>query len=726
MEPERKNKIWQMPADLTPDEQAQVAALVADTGLLPLTARLLYTRGLRSAEAITRFLHCEDTLLHSPFLLPDIDRAVARVRAAVEGGEKIAIYGDYDVDGVTAVSLLYLFLKEKGADVGYYIPSRTGEGYGLSHAALDSLAARGVSCIITVDTGITAVEETEYAREKGMDLVITDHHECRPVLPNAAAVVNPHRPDSRYPFAELAGVGVVFKLVTAYECTLGMERGEREAEGVRRVTRAYADLVALGTIADVMPIVDENRLIVTLGLAQMERGGRAGLTALIAEASAGNGGTTQKRKINSQFVGFGLAPRLNAAGRMRDASLAAELLLAETEAEARPLAAALCAINRERQQEENQIVEQALHRIEQEFDLADTRVLVLEDDHWRQGIIGIVSSRITERYGLPSILISFDQANEGFSAPDDIGKGSGRSVKGLNLVEALTACEELLVKFGGHELAAGLSIRRADLAEFRTRINAYAKDRLPEGGAKVTLMTDGALSLSDVELAFVAELSRLEPFGSGNPVPQFVLFDLTVTRITELGGGKHLKLTVTQGEKSLFALLFSTSLARFGLREGDRVDLLCTLSVNEYRGVQSVQLVVQDYRVSAHYADECDRMAERYRTVRSGAPFLACECFVPTREDCAHVYTVLRREFRMGNDAFPERTLLSLVNADGTHNINYVCLKYILDIFRELNICGVEEDGAGHYRFDIYFNPSKTSIEHSSILKRLKSQCSDD
>lgn len=725
MEFERKQKIWQIPTELSVDAQAQLAALAAETGLTPITARLLYRRGLRTADAVKRFLGCEDTLLHSPFLLPDIGPAVARVRAAVEGGEKIVIYGDYDVDGVTAVSLLYLYLKEQGADVGYYIPSRTGEGYGLSRAALDALAARGVTCIITVDTGITAVEETEYARERGIDMVITDHHECRPMLPRAVAVVDPHRADSEYPFADLAGVGVVFKLVTAYECTLGIERGEREADGVRRVTRAYADLVALGTIADVMPITDENRLIVAMGLAQMDRGTRPGVAALVHEVVAGNNGSAPKKKINSQFVGFNLAPRLNAAGRMRDASLAVELLLAESEAEASPLAAELCAINRERQQEENQIAEQALRRIEEEFDLADTRVLVLEDDHWKQGVIGIVCSRITERYGLPSILVSFDQSTEGFASPDDVGKGSGRSVKGLNLVEALGACEDLLVKFGGHELAAGLSIRRADLAKFRTRINAYAKDRLPEGGAKVTIATDGELALSDVTLPLVAELERLEPFGSGNPVPQFVLSDLTLTRITELSGGKHLKLTVSAGEISLFALLFSTPLSRFAFREGDRVDLLCTLSINEYRGVQSVQLVVQDYRPAARYTDECEQMRARYRAVRAGAPFAASEGFLPTREDCAHVYTVLRREFRMGNDAFPERTLLSLVNASGERAINYVCLKYILEIFRELNICGVEEYEEGAYRFDIYFNPSKTSIERSSILKHLKGQCND-
>ena len=726
METVKHNKVWVLQENAAEQSSADIAALCDKTGLSPICARLLFARGYRTAEEVLRFLSCEDTMFHSPFLLRDVQKAVDRIRRAVEQGEKIVIYGDYDVDGVTSVSLLYLYLAEKGADVSYYIPSRSGEGYGLSCAAIDRFAADGVSCIVTVDTGITADAEVAYARELGIDMVITDHHECRPTLPDAVAVVNPHRPDCPYPFKELAGVGVIFKVVSAYEATLAIENGEQEQDGIRRAAHRFADLVAIGTIADVMPITDENRLIVKLGLLHIAKTERVGLSALIEEASLGNrtdadARSAPKRKITSSFIGFGLAPRINAAGRMSEASRAVELLLAQTPDLARELAQELCEINRQRQIEENRIAEQVYHRIEQEFDLENTHVLVLEDNDWRQGIIGIVASRVTERFGLPSILISFDGSSEGFNDPDDVGKGSGRSVKGMNLVEALGSCEELLVKFGGHELAAGLSIRRGDLDEFRRRINEHAAKMLPESGVSVHLDADLELALTDVTLPLAEELAQLEPFGVSNPVPHFVLRDLTVERITELGGGKHLKLTVSSGGVSLFAMLFSTPRSRFGFAEGDRIDLLCTVDVNEFRGTRSVQLIVRDFKSSERFERSFDEMRARYLEVRAGAGFDADEGFLPDRADFAHVYTVLRREFRAGKDYFTEKNLLSAVNVGAPRPIHYVCLKYILEIFHELKICGVEECEGG-YRFDIFFNASRTSIEKSSILKKLKMQ----
>lgn len=727
MEQLKREKIWALREEQASPDAREIALLSDETGLSSVCARLLYSRGYRTKEEIERFLRCEDTMLHSPFLLCDVKKAVARIRRAVETRERIMIYGDYDVDGVTSVTLLYLYLSRLGADVGYYIPSRSQEGYGLSTAAIDRLAAEGVTCIITVDTGITASAEVVYARSLGIDMVITDHHECREVLPDAVAVVNPHRADCAYPFKDLAGVGVIFKVLTAYECTLGMERGENEIEGARRMAKAYADLVAIGTIADVMPITDENRLIVTLGLRLIANTKRVGLAALIEEIATGNRGgearVAPKKKITSSFVGFGLAPRINAAGRMSEAGLAVELLLAETGEQAHALAAELCEINRQRQVEENQIAEQAYRRIDEDFDLENTHVLVLEDDNWRQGIIGIVASRITERYGLPSILVSFDGAAEGFHDPDDQGKGSGRSVKGVNLFEALTACEDLLVKFGGHELAAGLTVTRGNLDAFRQRINAYVADRVPTEELAVHIEADCEIELSQVTLALAEELSLLEPFGVSNPTPQFVLRDLRVDRITELGGGKHLKLLVSSGELSLFALLFSTPRSRFDYHEGDRVDLLCTVDINEFRDVKSVQLIVQDFKPSQRFGTECARMEARYREVRGGDAFDSEENLVPDREDFVRVYAVLRREFRAGRDVFGAWDLLSLVNLDASRPINYIKLKYILEIFHELRICGVEEREDGTYRFDIYFNASKTNIEKSSILKKLKSQC---
>lgn len=717
----RKEKLWCLREQCAPDEEA-LTALAKETGVSPLVARLLLCRGFSDAAAIRRFLRLEDTSFHSPFLLRDMDKAVARVRAALERGERIAIYGDYDVDGVTSVSLVYLYLTGLGADVIYYIPSRSGEGYGLSLAAIDKLYAAGARCIVTVDTGVTANREAEYARSLGIDMVITDHHECQLPLPEAAAVVNPHRPDCEYPFKELAGVGVAFKLSCAIEATIGREKGESEAEAIRRVSARFADLVAIGTIADVMSIVDENRLIVKLGLARLSGSCRAGLAVLMEESSRTSGGQAAKKKrITSSTIGFGIAPRLNAAGRMSDATRAVELLLCEDRESAAVLAAELCEINRRRQSEENAIAEEVYRRIDRDFDPEKTRVLVLEDDAWRQGIIGIVASRVTERYGLPSILISFDGATRGFDSPDDCGKGSGRSVKGLNLVEALRDSEDLLVKFGGHELAAGLTVTRGNIEQFRERINAYAANRLPEGGVQARLDADMELSLSDVTTELAVALSELEPYGTGNPTPQFILRDLSILHITELSGGKHLKLLVGDGSCVVSALLFSTSLSDFGMREGDRADLLCTIGINEYQNNRTVQLTVVDSKPSAAYAKKCAEWEAQYREIRAGASFTDA-ALIPEREDFAKVYTVLRREFRAGHDTFPLSSLLTLVNADRERTISYVSLCYILEIFHELKICGVEEYPGRLFRFDIYFSAAKTSIEKSQILKKLKSQ----
>ncbi len=716
-----KNKVWVLrECENTPT--AEINALARELELSSVTTRLLYHRGYRTAEAVRRFLRASDAQFHSPFLLRDVDRAVARIRRAVEQGEHIVIYGDYDVDGVTSVTLLYLYLTELGATVNYYIPSRTGEGYGLSVAAIDKLADMGVTCIITVDTGITACEETAYAKSRGIDMVITDHHECRAVLPDAAAVVNPHRPDCPYPFKELAGVGVVFKLVSAYECTIGAEQGEAEIEGVRRVAKRFADLVAIGTIADVMPIVDENRLIVTYGLSMVENTERPGLAALVAHATNKEGASrpARRRKVTSGFIGFGIAPRINAAGRMKEATLAVDLLLSTDPARADELAAELCEINRARQAEENSIAEAAYAEIEASFDPDNTRVLVLGNDHWRQGVIGIVSSRVTERYGLPSILISCEGEDE--NDPAALGKGSGRSVKGMNLVEALTACEDLLVKFGGHELAAGLTVRRDQLDAFRRRINDYARACLPDGGVAAHLEADLKIELHQINVPVLEELSRLEPFGIGNPEPHFILGDVILTSVTEIGAGKHLRLTVSDGASNLVVMLFNTTRDEFPHHTGDHLDLLGTLSINEFRDSRTAQMLLQDYRSAANAGEKREALLDRYREVRGGGAFTREEDFLPERDDFAHVYTILRREFRQGRDTFTLQALLAMVSANAPHPINYVKLRYIVEVFHELRICGVEDLGNDTYRFDVFFNASKTSIDKSAILRRLRSQ----
>ncbi len=723
----KKQKKWSLHyRDGDPEAEKICRSLTETLSVSPTMAKLLYTRGYRTADEVKAFLHQESAQLHDPHMLRDIEPAIARIRSAIENHERIAIYGDYDVDGVTSVSLLYLYLTEEGADVGYYIPCRAREGYGLSNPAIDALAERGVSLMITVDTGITAIEEIEYAKACGIETVVTDHHECRPELPQAAAVVNPHRADDAYPFKELAGVGVIFKVICAYEMEKCRRAGLAPADGVRAVCHRYADLVAIGTIADVMPIVDENRLIVSLGLKLLENTTRPGLRALI-DAASGNGAAggkypPKKRKINSSFIGFTIAPRMNAAGRVSTASIAVELLLATDAPRAEALAEELCQLNSVRQVEENRIAEQAYKKIEQTMRPGEDRVIVIDDDTWQQGIIGIVSSRITERYGLPSILISFDGATRGYPEGDDIGKGSGRSIKGLNLVEALAACEDLLVRFGGHELAAGLTVRRMNIDAFRRKINQYAEQHLTDDMLCGSLEGDCEVTIQDLTLRLAQEIDALEPFGTANPEPTFLLQDAKIVRIIPMSGGKHTKLIVEKDGISMNAVWFGMSSNQLTFELFDRVDLLFRLNINEFQNVTSLQMLVQDVRLTAAFCDDFSAARARLAEIRAGAEFAPEEDVIPTRDEMAVVYTMLRREFGLRHTCFPIRRILGMLEVQNCHTIGYLKLEMILRIMQELSICDVQEPVEDCFVFEFYFHPTKTSIEKSNILRKLKTQ----
>ena len=724
MEMKRK-KVWKEKyAFGEEDRDCAVRLMAEELGVSEWFAILLYNRGYHTARDAERFLKLEQENFHDPYLLADMDRAVERIFRAVEDHEKIYIYGDYDVDGVTSVTALYLYLQELGCDVGIKIPKREGEGYGVSCVAIDALAEEGTTLIITVDTGITANEEVLYAKELGIDFVVTDHHECRAELPEACAVVNPHRPDCPYPFKELAGVGVVFKLLCACEIRRCREDGRPILDGIRRVCMNYADLTAIGTIADVMPVVDENRMIVSLGLKLMENTSRKGLRALI-EAASRRGSEDAPKKITSGLIGFGIAPRINAAGRIGDATVAVRLLLEEDELRAQTAAEELCEINRHRQAEENEIAIEAYQKIENTFDPENDLVIVLDSNHWHQGIIGIVASRITEKYGLPSILISFDPLTEEDHPMDD-GKGSGRSVKGMNLVEALSHCDELLLKYGGHELAAGLTIKRANLDEFRRKINEYAKNHLNEDIFRICVDADCALTMKDVTMKLAKELMLLEPFGAGNLAPVFVMRDVTVKKMTSIGAGKHTRLLLEQNGVCMTALYFGVSVSELDFTLGDVIDVLFHIDINDYKNVQSVQMILQDARIAERYAGELDRQKERYSEVYAGEKFSVAEEFLPERADFARVYKVLRHESRAGICFLNIKDMMRLINAaPGEAPMNYVKLKYILRVFHELKLCEVEEIQPDLYQFRIFFNASKTNIEKSSILKKLKSQCSD-
>ncbi|MBR4184707.1 MAG: single-stranded-DNA-specific exonuclease RecJ [Clostridia bacterium] len=663
-------------------------AIAEDLGVFLPTAQLLVNRGCTTPAEARSFLAKEEEQLHDPFLMKDMDRAVERIVAAIEGKERIVIYGDYDVDGVTSTTCLTLYLASRGADVGYFIPSRAGEGYGVSEGALRKLAEEGCRLIVTVDTGVTASAEVVLAHELGMDIVITDHHECHEDLPEAEAVVNPRRPDCTYPFKELAGVGVVFKLLCALEAVLSPDDGMMDC--VRRVAKEYGDLVAIGTVADVMPIRDENRLIVSYGLSLLENTARPGLVELI-EATRMEAKAATRRKITASYIGYTIAPRINAAGRIRDASLAVELLLAKDCDTAAPLARHLCDINRERQEEENKIMEEAYAKIAAEHDFEHDPVIVLSAENWHHGIIGIVASRITEKYGCPSILVSFEGAGEE-KKPDDPGKGSGRSVKGLNLVEALVSCSDLLEKYGGHELAAGLTVKRENLAEFKRRLNDYARERLNPAEMMPELDAECELAAPDITLEQASELYSLEPYGVSNPVPVFILRNASVAEITPVGGGRHTRVILRTGGKNVTAMCFRMSTRELDLYPGDEVDVLFTLDVNEFQNQKTVQLIVKDIRLTAERMDAENRERELYELFRTGKTLrglASAQAVIPAREDFAEVYGLLRRQLSADRDSFTVRALSWLAASEG-RPIGYIKLKVILLTFRELGLFGVE------------------------------------
>ncbi len=720
---EKKEKNWVLRSDRSEQTNNAVAGIAEALGIDSVVARLLYTRGYTDAESAKSFVYMETEMLCDPFLMKDCEKGVERIRRAVQSGEKITVYGDYDVDGVTAVCTLYLYLKELGAKVDYFIPNRAGEGYGVSNGAVDTLREGGTGLIITVDTGITATEEVVYAKGLGIDFLITDHHECRTDLPEASAVINPHRADCPYPFKELAGVGVVFKLICAYEERV-LGRSRREATA--RLFKKYADLVAIGTIADVMPIKEENRIIVKYGLSMIENNPRLGLSALMEASSARSDQqrTQQKKKknkITSGYIGYTIAPRINAAGRIKSASLAVELFLTENRAEALKIAEELCRTNKERQAEENKIMNEAYVEIEK-YDIENNPVIVLDRDNWHHGVIGIVASRITEKYCRPSILVSFE-GNEGtLGSPEDVGKGSGRSIKGMNLVDALFYCEEHLVKFGGHELAAGLSVTRGSLRAFRDKINEYARNNLTAEDMVPTVEADCEIDFSDVSLALAKGIQMLEPYGVGNPVPVFVLRGVTVNEISGISDGKHTKISFGDGVRSLSAMYFSVSPKDIGIYVGDSVDVMFNIDINEWGGRESVQLIIRDIKIASSQLSEDGKDRARFEEIRSGAPFRESEDVIPTREDFAAVYKLMLSSLRSGIDTLSHRDILSRFKADAEVNIGYIKLKVIVMVLKELNLVDITDIRDEVYKFNIHYSTGKTMLDKSTLLRHLRSQ----
>lgn len=642
-------------------EESAAGALRA-AGWSPVTAAVLCSRGYDTPEKAQEFLSA-DVPLSSPMDLLDMDKAVRRVRKALERREHICVFGDYDVDGITATCLLTDFLRKRGAHVTSYIPARLEEGYGLNEIAVRALRAQDVKLIITVDCGITANQEAALCKELGMELVITDHHECKPDLPEAVAVVDPHRKDQPEPVLEMAGVGVAFKLAAALA-------GDQAA-----LLAEYCDLLCLGTVADVMPLTGENRKMVWRGLQALSNPKRVGLAALMAECGA------LRPPITAGTIGYTLAPRINAAGRMGHVEIATELFLTNDAARAVDLASQLCKLNRKRQDVESGIYRQAVSMLPAG---KAPKAIVLADETWHQGVVGIVASRLAEEYSCPTFLICLD---------GDKGKASSRSYGGFNLFSSLEQVSDLLESYGGHELAAGFTIRRDRIDRFRERIYALTDAFSKSPDCNPALQIDCEIPPQLLTVQNVQQLDELEPCGAGCPRPVLFMRSLTVSDLSEVGGGKHLRLRLSGNGYHFNAIFFSTTAKLAAVALGDVVDIAYTPQINEYRGLRTVQLNLLDIRPDEQARARLGAGKALYRRHLQGQALSAQELdrLIPERQDFVAVWRYLAASAQNGVVCEEFGCLVRKITRYAGCTYSGSKIRVCLDVFQEQGLLQMEQ-----------------------------------
>ncbi len=667
-------------------DKAASQAVSAQLGIPLFVSDILAARGYDTPEKVKAFTG-DGAAFFDPFLLRDMDKAVARIHTAVEEGQRIAVYGDYDCDGITATVLLYHYLEAVGGDVIYYIPQRETEGYGLNNAAIDLMHQHGVALVITVDNGVTAIDEIAYAATLGLDVVVTDHHQPRDILPGACAVIDPHRQDCPSPFKLLAGVGVAFKLICALE----------EDEG-QHLIEEYGDLVALGTLADVVHISGENRTLARKGVALMSQTQRPGLLALLEVAGLGD------KTLTSESVVYGLVPRINATGRLGSVDDAVELLLCEDPERSMELARGIDALNAKRKAIEAGIYQELVARIEADELLKHQRLLVLAGEGWHPGVVGIAAARLTERYGRPCLLLAI----EGEEA-----RGSARSIEGFSMVEAISACAPLLTRYGGHNRAAGLTLPAANIPAFTEAILAYAARRhdiMPTS----LLLLDRLIQPQEMTLSNIAALQLLEPFGEGNEQPVFLIENLLLEGIYPVGEGKHLRLKLSKNGQSFYAIYFGVTPQDFPLGQGEQIDIAACLSVNQYNGEQRVNIRIRDLRPAGLEQERLHNERQAYDKYRRGESFAAVEQLAPTRDEVAVVYRYLKEQggLRYGCDAASLRLI--------SKGISYIKFRLILDILLDLNLATLTGE-EGQRTVVLMPRADKVDIASSGVYDKIRS-----
>ena len=675
--------------NITKIEQNKVHALEA-AGFSPLTARVLVSRGYEDPEEARQFLSA-DCLLHDPLEMKDMDKAAQRIRLALNRGEHIAVFGDYDVDGITATCLLTEFLRSQGSRVTHYIPGRIEEGYGLNKEAILRLQEQGISLIITVDCGITANEEAMFCREIGVDLIITDHHECKDDLPEAVAVVDPHRKDDIYPHRNLAGVGVAFKLAAAV-------LGDQQA-----ILDRFSDLLCLGTVADVMPLVGENRAFVVRGLKALNETPRPGVAALAKECGCDD------KEMTAISIGYTLAPRINAAGRMGQVELATELMLTQDDQRAAVLAKQLCRLNKQRQDVEAEIYREAEEMLQKQ---PQPHAIVLAGESWHQGVVGIVASRMAEEYNCPAFLVCLD---------GDHGKASSRSFGGFNLFGALEKLSDLLEGFGGHELAAGFTINRGNIDRFREEIQKLAAEFVASGKQKAALEIDCAVEPWLLNTHNIQAMDELEPCGTGCPKPVFAISNMTVEQLSEVGGGKHMRLRLSRENMTFNGIFFSANILRSAIAVGDRVEVAFTPQINEFKGSRSVQLNLVDIRPDRKSRDvlEADGLLlDRYM---QQLPLTKEEvdALLPQRRDFAALWRYLAAQ-----EGTVHEELGCLSRKASRHaglSLNPGKVWMCLQVFRERGLLTCA-DSRDDLTVCLCPGENKVDLEQSPLLIRLKQQ----
>lgn len=655
----------------------------------PLLAMMLDIRGITKEEDVINFLQ-ENKDFSDPFLMKDMDKAVERITTAVENGEKICVYGDYDADGVTSTSLLYSYLRDSlGADVMFYIPTRTGEGYGMNKGAVDKIHSLGVTLIITVDNGISAREEIDYANSLGIDTVITDHHMPSGSIPKAVAVVNAHQKDDKSPFKDFSGVGVAFKLVMAIE---------GEYADVDSLLENFSDIATLGTIGDIVPLVGENRTLVKNGLRHIQNSDRIGINAMKQESGIA------EKEINSSNVAFTLVPRINAGGRLGSSEKSVNLLLTEDEDEAVTIADKLGMDNRERQSIEKEILASIDEEVRRTPNIVNDKILVFAGKGWHQGVVGIAASRIKDIYDKPTIIIGIDD--------DGVARGSGRSVEGFSLCDAVFACSEHLTHYGGHPMAVGISLEKEKINDFRKAINAYCKDiKMPYN----ILHIDCKLNPNQLDLSILDCLSYIEPCGASNPSPIFGLYNMTVIATKEIGNGNHMRITLSrgQGQVPVYAVYFNHNFQSCSYRNGDIVDVAVSLDRNIYNGQENLSVIIKDIKYSQSNNEELidserifDKFAKRYRLTKNEVMSI-----LPTRNDFAYVYRFLKQNKGF---IYGEYALVNALN----YKISMGKLIVILYSMKELGLINWQQ---GLYQSIIEMKESgKVNLEDSVFIKKLK------